>query len=69
MAFVRNDCYKCKHRRNVPGDAHIRCVNPDTKMTGDPHGIKMGWFFYPLVFDPTWMTKQCDNFEEKQNAV
>jgi len=21
----KNDCYKCKHRKNVPGSAHIAC--------------------------------------------
>ena len=23
-------CYNCKHRRNVPGDAHSQCVHPDS---------------------------------------
>ena len=22
------DCYKCKHRRDVPGDKHSRCAYP-----------------------------------------
>ena len=23
------DCYQCKYRRPVPGDAHSRCVHPE----------------------------------------
>jgi hypothetical protein len=44
-------------------------VNPDKEMTGDPHGIKKGWFFYPLLFDPTWKTKKCSNFCPIRYAV
>ncbi len=65
VPLVRNDCYKCVHKRSVPGNAHIKCDNPDQKMTGDRYGIRMGWFFYPLLFDPTWMTAKCRNFEAK----
>jgi len=49
--------------RTVPGDCHIQCVKPDRRMTGEPHGIIQGWFYYPFLFDPIWKTKQCDNFE------
>jgi len=27
------DCYKCRHRREIPGNAHTRCVHP--KAGGD----------------------------------
>ena len=59
-----NECYFCKHRVNVPGNAHIACKLPDEEMTGDKHGIDMGWFFYPALFDPVWKLKSCKNFEE-----
>jgi hypothetical protein len=58
-----NDCYNCVHRRNVAGNTHIECVNPDASMTGEPHGIRNGWFIYPWLFDPIWMTSKCANFE------
>jgi len=58
-----NDCSGCINRRDVPGNCHIRCAKPDPLMTGDQHGIRKGWFMYPLLFDPIWMTKKCDNFE------
>ena len=58
-------CHKCKYMRTVPGNCHIQCVNPDPNMTGNPHGIRKGWFIYPLLFDPVWGEKECANYEEK----
>jgi hypothetical protein len=34
-------------------------------VTGDAHGIKKGWFFWPYNFDPLWL-KTCDGFEQKE---
>ena len=62
---VQNDCYQCRNMREIPGDAHIRCNNPDPKMTGHQRGIEMGWFWYPANFDPTWMTKKCANYHRR----
>jgi len=62
----RESCWDCIHKRAIPGNTHIRCAKPDTKMTGYAHGIKNGWFNYPSCFDPVWMTKECDNFEAKE---
>ena len=58
-----NECHMCKHKRSIPGDVHIQCINPDMSMTGNAHGIKNGWFMYPINFDPCWKTKDCANFE------
>lgn len=60
------DCYKCIYRRTIPGNCHTQCANPDPKMTGNAHGIKNGWFWYPLNFDPIWKTKKCDNYKAKE---
>lgn len=65
---MMDECYKCKHRRSVPGNAHIKCVTPDPDMTGNPHGIRNGWFIYPLLFDPVWKTKLCCNFETENTT-
>lgn len=62
---LETNCYECKHRGTVPGDCHSTCRKPDLNMTGHEHGIKNGWFFYPINFDPVWRTKECDNFEPK----
>ena len=61
-----SECYSCKHRRNIAGDAHISCAKPDPYMEGNEHGIIHGWFFYPFNFDPVWKTKLCDNYEEEK---
>lgn len=63
---VIDDCHKCVHKISIPGNCHIGCAKPDAGMTGNAHGIKCGWFFYPFNFDPTWKTKVCSNFEEKK---
>lgn len=68
MAPVVNDCYNCRFHFSIPGDCHIGCSNPDMSMTGHPHGIKSGWFLYPLCFDPVWMTKKCCNFSDYKTS-
>jgi hypothetical protein len=32
---------------------------------GNPHGVRMGWFMWPVNFDPVWL-ENCDGFEAKQ---
>lgn len=61
---MRNECWTCQHKRDVPGNAHFRCTNPDPDMTGKPYGIENGWFIYPELFDPVWKEKDCANFED-----
>lgn len=80
------DCYKCKYRGNVPGDAHSCCTYPGNKtgmfdffepenrvnlvklnIRANPHGVKNGWFFYPVNFDPVWLIN-CGGFTPKENA-
>ncbi len=65
---VMTECWKCVNRRDVPGTAHIACADPDPKMTGNAHGIRNGWFFYPFCFDPTWKTKACDKFKPQTSG-
>ncbi len=60
------NCYSCEFKRSIPGDAHIQCDNPDPEMTGNPHGIRNGWFFYPFNFDPIWMAKKCANYKQAE---
>lgn len=62
---METNCYKCKNKESVLGNAHIKCNKPDLFMTGREQGIENGWFYYPLLFDPIWRTKECDNFEQK----
>lgn len=64
-SYVKNECWECKHVREIPGDCHVGCTKPDPDMTGNPHGIRNGWFVYPACFDPAWMTKKCANFDPR----
>lgn len=66
----KKSCYDCKHQTLVIGSCHTNCTKPDPDMTGDSYGRSQGWFFYPINFDPVWMTKECANFESVvSNAV
>jgi hypothetical protein len=62
-------CYKCIHKREVPGNAHILCAKPDPAMTVDEYGVRKGWCYYPLLFDPVWLTKPCSNFEARKGEA
>ncbi len=64
MNTIRPDCYKCKHRCEIAGDAHSSCDNLKAKVKGNKTGIKGGWFWWPLNFDPIWVD-ECDGFEKK----
>lgn len=63
---MSKECWDCKHRQDVAGNCHIKCVKPDPDMSGHELGIKNGWFMYPHLFDPTWKTKLCSNYENKE---
>ena len=30
----------------------------------DPHGVRSGWFIWPINFDPIWLLN-CDGFKER----
>lgn len=61
---MKPNCYDCKFRKDIPGDAHIGCLNTAAHVEGNPHGIRHGWFYWPWNFDPTWLVS-CDGFAEK----
>ena len=80
-----NECYKCKYRGNVPGDAHSCCKYPGNKtgmfdffessnsenmnklnIKANAHGVKSGWFMWPVNFDPVWL-ENCDGFSPKED--
>lgn len=58
------DCYACVHRRRLPGDCHSRCNNVGAKVVGHDHGMSMGWFKWPVNFDPVWLVS-CDGFSDR----
>ena len=65
---MRGACYRCIHRRTIPGDAHTRCGHPDTMsltIVGEKYGRDSGWFSWPVNFDPVWL-RGCDGFGAKE---
>ena len=60
---MSNECYYCAHKRDVPGNCHIKCVEPDPDMVGNKQAIKNGWFIYPSLFSPLWKQAMCKNYE------
>jgi hypothetical protein len=40
--------------------------NSKIKVVGNPHGIRNGWFCWPINFDPTWL-ESCNGFKQKEN--
>ncbi len=74
---MSTDCYKCGYKDNNPGSAHIRCKHNWKKSErsmpkGNPHGIKNGWWIFPVNFDPAWMLGNCPAFTtepEKQMII
>ena len=81
------NCYKCKHRGEVLGDAHSSCRHPaasplysqfflmgksaiasnEFELRGNTHGVRSGWFVWPINFDPVWL-EQCSLFEDSTKA-
>lgn len=43
----------------------MQIVSKDCEVTGNKHGVKMGWFNHPLNFDPVWL-ESCTGYETKQ---
>lgn len=62
--MAKPNCYECKYRGELVGDAHSACHNLIANVKANPHGVKNGWFFHPVNFDPTWLEK-CDGFKQK----
>lgn len=68
---VPGDCHSsCHYPGNDTGIlSFFSSVNRENAMKlnikGNPHGIKNGWFMWPVNFDPVWL-ENCDGFEAKQ---
>lgn len=90
--MTKKTCYNCAHKRNVAGDCHISCSNPDiakhsqtlsmlslvspSQLAGfcnstlgfavEEHGIRSGWFMFPMNYDPNWMSGECFYHSENE---
>lgn len=65
MEQEKPDCYACAHRRTIPGNIHSRCNNLEARTSGSAHGIRNGWFRWPVNFDPVWL-ETCDGFSTRE---
>lgn len=72
----KSDCYTCEYRGNVPGDTHSKCNHPDIfngplsaakklNLRANMHGVKQGWFSWPVNFDPAWL-ERCDGYKKME---
>ena len=59
-------CYNCPYSEPVPGSSHhLEChyhwLHKDAPNVpeGSDHGVRNGWFFFPVNFDPIWMENEC----------
>jgi hypothetical protein len=64
-------CEGCAYRGNIPGDSHVKCEVrwTDEELAkivsrANPHGIRSGWFLFPLNYDPTWGGNECPHRSE-----
>lgn len=68
---VSEECYHCKYKYNIPGNAHIGCRKYCEGNTFASYGIANGWVInIPTLgiscFDPIWKDTKCPHFEEKE---
>lgn len=66
---TKTDCFKCKHKREIPGDAHIQCVYPwRTSNINPPAAKQTQWYImFPYNFDPVWQTESCKGYDAISN--
>lgn len=69
---MQHNCYTCKYRSDVPGSADSSCNvaaffaqsgGNFTSLKLNQHGMKNGWAFWPVDFDPCWV-ERCNFYEE-----
>lgn len=66
---------ECKHPKIGEGDrtltgfalmaGKVSEAMKRLNVSGNAMGIRKGWFYWPLNFDPTWL-ETCDGFESKE---
>ena len=65
----KQSCLERGYMGRNPGTAHIRCnfdwAKAEIKApAGHPHGIRKGWYIFPVNYDPTWMIGSCPVYTE-----
>jgi len=62
----------CKHPKAVENELAIimsaltgKSLDLPLKIKANPHGVRNGWFNWPVNFDPVWL-ENCDGFKQKE---
>lgn len=66
------NCYDCIYRSDIPGNTYSRCNHPEAlknpfeanhklEIKAVEHGVRMGWFYWPVQYDPVWL-RNCNGF-------
>ena len=68
----KKNCWTCGYVGSVPGSAHARCKFDWEKAKkrmpeGSVHGIRNGWWAFPLNYDPVWMVGECQEWAKEIN--
>ena len=72
---VPGSCHSSCHHPKVdnPVIELVKIISGDKEnsalalnIRANPHGVKSGWFTWPIDFDPAWLLN-CEGFEEKEN--
>jgi len=64
---IPSSCYSsCHHPGNETGPSDIGSEQNlfqamQLNINAIQHGVRMGWFMWPVSFDPVWLTS-CDGF-------
>lgn len=71
MANDKKTCYTCAYRKEADGSVHTKCtfnwLRQDLPIPrANPHGIRMGWYMFPLNFDPVWQEQECNAHSEEK---
>ena len=55
-------CETCLYKKGIPGNTHIECTGQKVNIFGvSDHGVKQGWFVFPIIYDPVW-AEECDGY-------
>ena len=64
------NCYECKHRGRIPGDAHSCCKHPDLNgATNDPFASMMAMFAGRTEQQVAVMKATSEKFQIKANIT
>lgn len=49
-------------------EGQVSLPDYDLLVQGNPHGVRSGWFMWPVDYDPAWLTK-CTVFNDGADST